>query len=228
MIQRLFRLLTLWLTIVAPLSTAFGQVSQDTTQQPQLVIAVIEFGTLDPLLQVEGARIADSIQLSLMTNTTAVVIDRVMADAQLSQNQIVLNKLSSDSSYWANIGRQLGASKIVYGQVTKFNDTTGFADIFVTDIVRNRTTKAVVMYNPVLDTTLSEKIKRVVLGLIVRGEAVQLTQQKQEEDNLLLWILGGLVVAGGGVAAVVLFGGGSTASSNDLPPPPDLPPQPSP
>jgi len=199
-------------------------------QQQQLVVAVIELGASNPFLQPEGGRIADSIQVNLMTNTDIVVVDRITAEAQMSQNQIMLDKLSTDTSYWANIGRQLGAAKIVYGQLMQLNDTTIFADIYVTDLVRNRTGKAVLTYNPLAysDTTMSEKIKQIVMGLIVRGRPVQQLIPAKREKDTLLWIIAGAVLAGGTVVAAVLFGSRTTASSNDLPAPPDLPPQPPP
>lgn len=197
----------------------------DTTVRQQTVVAIIELGAVSPNLQGEGARIADSIYAHLVADTNFVTLDRMTAEAQMSQNQITLDKLSTDSSYWSDIARQLGARKIFYGQVLQFSDTTMFADIYLTDILLKRTGKAVLTYNPysTYDTSFSERIRRIVLGLISEPKPTKkLTKAPQDRETTVLWIIGSAVLVGGAIVAAILFGNRTEASSNDLP----LPPQP--
>jgi hypothetical protein len=199
---------------------------QDTTIRQQMMVAIIELGTANPNIQAEGGRIADTIYAHLMADTSFVTLDRMTVEAQMSQNQITLDKLSVDSSYWSDIARQLGARKIFYGQVLQLNDTTMFADIYLTDVLLTRTRKAVLTYNPyaTYDTTFSERIQTMVLGLISEPKpAKKITVAPKDGDQTLLWVIGSAILVGGGIVTAVLFGNRTEASSNDLPQPPQPP-----
>ena len=198
---------------------------QDTTVKQQTMVAIIELGTANPNILSEGGRIADSIYAYLVADSNYVTLDRYTAEAQMSQNQITLDKLSVDSSYWSDIARQLGARKIFYGQVLQINDTTMYADVYLTDVLMKRTRKTVLTYNPLAtyDTTFSERIQRAILGLLSEPKPTKkITKAPEDRDQTLLWVIGSAVLVGGGIVAAILFGNRTEASSNDLP----LPPQP--
>ena len=214
---------------ISPDSTGIApQENLDSIPRPQNLIAVMEFGVTKLMYQYEGSRIGDSIQTIIQLQPNLLLLDRYTAEAQLMQNSITLNKLTSDSSYWSDIGRQLFASKIIYGIITPFNDTTNYIDLFVTDITRGKTRKAFLTYNPMLytDSLFSQRLYQVIDALVLRDEnqAEQPVLTKaSDDDDLLLWIIGGAIVVGGTVTAAVLFSGGTNPSSNDLPTPPGFP-----